>query len=147
MYKFFYNRTKTRICMNKSFIVIECKILTTHEKSKQTSLLAGQKYTTFYTLVWARTFDLVYGQNLLQLVFPQICKTCNLQVFFLLLFFLLVGSGPKRSMPIEKLGSSLLVSSILQREGKLHCSLTRQQLWSQFKKMLMSSYLHTGMRK
>ena len=28
------------------------------------------------------------------------------------LFLLLVGSGPKRSMPIEKLGSSSLVSSI-----------------------------------
>ena len=34
--------------------------------------------------------------------------TCE---FFLALFLLLVGSGPKRSTPIEKLGSSLLVSS------------------------------------
>ena len=47
--------------------------------------------------------------------------TCE---FFSALFLLLVGSGPKRSMPIEKLGSSSLVSSIFQREGKLHCSLT-----------------------
>ena len=44
--------------------------------------------------------------------------TCE---FFSALFLLLVGSGPKRSMPIEKLGSFLLVSSIFQREGKLHC--------------------------
>ena len=49
--------------------------------------------------------------------------TCE---FFSALFLLLVGSGPKRSMPIEKLGSSSLVSSIFQREGKLHCSLTGQ---------------------
>ena len=28
-----------------------------HKKGKQTSLLAGQKHATFYTLVWARTFD------------------------------------------------------------------------------------------
>ena len=43
----------------------------------------------------------------------QICETLNLQVFFnSALFLLLVGSGPKRSMPIEKLGSSSLVSSI-----------------------------------
>ena len=44
--------------------------------------------------------------------------TCE---FFSALFLLLVGSGPKRSMPIEKLGSFLLVSSMFQREGKLHC--------------------------
>ena len=67
-----------------------------------------------------------FGQNLLQLVFGQICKTRKLRVFFFLksaLFLLLVGSGPKRSIPIEKLGSSSLISSIFQREGKLHCSL------------------------
>ena len=45
----------------------------------------------------------------------QICETRNLRVFFFFhsaLFLLLVGSGPKRSIPIEKLGSSSLVSSI-----------------------------------
>ena len=57
--------------------------------------------------------------------------TCE---FFSALFLLLVGSGPKRSMPIEKLGSSSVVSSIFQREGKLHCSLTGRKLWSQIKK-------------
>ena len=41
---------------------------------------------------------------------PKKCETRNLRVF-LALFLLLVGSGPKRSTPIEKLGSSLLVSS------------------------------------
>ena len=51
--------------------------------------------------------------------------TCE---FFSALFLLLVGSGPKRSMPIEKLGSSSLVSSIFQREGKLHCSITGRKL-------------------
>ena len=35
--------------------------------------------------------------------------TCK---FFSALFLLLVGLGPKRSMPIEKLDSSSLVSSI-----------------------------------
>ena len=42
--------------------------------------------------------------------------TCE---FFRIYVFLLVGSGPKRSMPIGKLASSLLVSSIFQREGKI----------------------------
>ena len=32
MSKFFYNRATTRICAKKPFIVIECKILTTHKK-------------------------------------------------------------------------------------------------------------------
>ena len=43
----------------RSFLLCrkECKILTTHKKRKQTSLMAGQKHVTFYTLVWARTFD------------------------------------------------------------------------------------------
>ena len=54
--------------------------------------------------------------------------------FFSALFLLLVGSGPKRSMPREKLGSSSVVSSIFQREGKLHCSFTGRKLWSQVKK-------------
>ena len=39
-------------------------------------------------------------------------STCK---FFSALFLLLVGSGP-----IEKLGSSSLVSSIFQKEEKLH---------------------------
>ena len=37
-------------------------------------------------------------------------------------------SKGQRSMPIEKLGSSSLVSSIFQREGKLHCSLTGRKI-------------------
>ena len=57
---------------------------------------------------------------------------------------LLVGSGPKRSMLIEKLRSSSLVSSIFQREGRLPCSLTGRKLWSKVKKMLTSSYLRTA---
>ena len=79
--------------------------------------------------------------------FRKICETCNLRVFFSFFFLLPVGSGPKRSMPIEKLSSSSLVSSIFQREGKLHCSLTGRKLWSQVNKMLTSSYLRTGVRK
>ena len=43
----------------------------------------------------------------------QICETLNLRVFFNSALFLpLVGSGPKRSMPKENLGSSSLISSI-----------------------------------
>ena len=57
----------------------------------------------------------------------QIREMCNLQVFSAL-FLLLVGSGPKWSMPIEKLGRSSLVSSIFQREVKLHCSLTGRKI-------------------
>ena len=42
----------------------------------------------------------------------QICETRDLRVFFKFDFIFACGSGPKRSMPIEKLGSSLLVSSV-----------------------------------
>ena len=45
----------------------------------------------------------------------QICEqraTCEFFFFNSALFLHLVESGPKRSMPIEKLGSSSLVSSI-----------------------------------
>ena len=55
---------------------------------------------------------------------PTNSRNVQLASFFSALFLLLVGSGPKRSMPIEKLGSSSLVSSIFKREGKLHCGLT-----------------------
>ena len=45
--------------------------------------------------------------------YRQICETGNLRVFLnSALFLLLVGSERKRSMPIEKFGSSSLVSSI-----------------------------------
>ena len=44
---------------------------------------------------------------------PTNLRNAQLGSFFnSALFLLLVGSGPKRSMPIEKLGSSWLVSSI-----------------------------------
>ena len=48
------------------------------------------------------------GENQSQMKFPK-RATCK---FFSALFLLLVGSGPKKSMPIEKLGSSSLVSSM-----------------------------------
>ena len=51
MSKFFYSRATKRICAKKPFIVIECEILTTPKKIKQTSLLADQKHATIYTLV------------------------------------------------------------------------------------------------
>ena len=76
------------------------------QKSKQTCLLAGQKDATFL-------FEL-------KLKFAK-RATCK---FFSALFLLLVGSGPKKSMPIEKLGSSLLVSSIFKEKENctaLHC--------------------------
>ena len=43
MSKFFHKRVTTRICRKKPFIVIECEILTAQKKSKEMSLLAGQK--------------------------------------------------------------------------------------------------------
>ena len=43
----------------------------------------------------------------------QICETRNSRIFFnSALFLLLVGSGRKRTIPIQKFGSSSLVSSI-----------------------------------
>ena len=165
MSKLFYNRATTRICAKKPFIVIECNcdcfgfgkfpinncvfyspswtnLKTTVKREILPLNVVNDQLVSF--LVSSECLS--FGQNLLQLVFRQICETCNLRVFSAL-FLLLVGSGPKRSMPIEKLGSSSLVSSIFQREGKLHGSLTGRKLWSQVKKMLTSSYLRTGVRK
>ena len=56
----------------------------------------NHQLVTFFCSQW-----MSFGQNLLQLVYWQICETCNLRVFSDL-FLLLIGSGPKRSMPIEK---------------------------------------------
>ena len=58
----------------------------------------------------------------------KFAKRATCEFFPALFLLLLVGSGPKRSKPIENLGSSLLVSSKFQREGKLHCSLTGRKL-------------------
>ena len=90
-----------------------------------------------------------FGQNFLQLVFDKFAKraTCDLFFFNLALFLLLVGSGPKRSMSIEKWGSFSLVSSIFLREGKVHCSLKDDNFAARQKKMLTSPYLRTGVRK
>ena len=155
MSKFFHNRATTRICANKPFIVIECKILTTHKKSKQTSLLLVRNTPRF--ILWFERENLSQltdnceqkAQNLgrkwrksksknsriTKKYFtsqrPEVIKTNlrNVQLAsFSALFLLLVGSGPKWSMPIEKLGSSSLVSSIFQREGKLHCSFTGRKI-------------------
>ena len=155
MNKFFHNRATRRICAKKPVIVIECKILTTHKKSEQTSLLLVRNTPRF--ILWFERENLSQltdncerkaqnlrrkwrksksknsriTKNILQVKDPklsrQIRETCNLQVFSAL-FLLLVGSGSKWSMPIEKLGSSSLVSSIFQREGKLHCSLTGRKI-------------------
>ena len=59
---------------------------------------------------------------------PTNLRNVQLATFFSALFLLLGGSGPKRSMPTEKLGSSSLISSICEREGKMHCSLTGRKL-------------------
>ena len=80
------------LCKEAFFIVIECKILITQKKNKQMCLLARQNRATFL-------FKFKFVKR----------ETCK---FFLALFLLLVGSGPKKSMPVEKLGSSSLVSSI-----------------------------------
>ena len=73
------------------------------------------------------------GENQSQMNSCQFAKPATSE-FFSGLSLMLVGSGLKRSMLIEKLGSSSLVSSIFQREGKLHCSFTGRKLLSQVKK-------------
>ena len=56
---------------------------------------------------------------------PTNLRNAQLASFFefSFIFAAALESGRKRTMPIEKLGSSSLVSSIFKREGKLHCSL------------------------
>ena len=164
MSKFFYNRATTRICAKKPFIVIECNCdcfgfskfpinncvlyspgwtnLKTTIKAKILPLnVINDLLATFFCSQW-----MSFGQNLLQLVFRQICETCNLRVFFGFIF-VACWIRPERSTPIGKFASSSLVSSIFQGERKLHCNLTGRRLWSQVNKMLTSSYLRTCVRK
>ena len=83
------NRATTRICAKKLFIAIECKILTTHKKSKQTSLLAGQKHATFYTLVWTwmksakfkGKMEKIKAKNVLKVKDPKLLRlACSVQL-------------------------------------------------------------------
>ena len=152
MSKFFYNRAKTKICAKKPFIVIECNCdCSGFGKFPINCVFYSPGWTNLKTTVKNGTFTFEcrlwpIGDYFL---FPvnvclsaKICcswsydkfakrATCE---FFSALFLLLFGSGPKWSMPIEKLGRSSLVSSIFQREGNLHCSLTGRKLWSHVKK-------------
>ena len=153
MSKFFYNRATTRICAKKPFIVIEWKILTTHKKVNKRPYWLVKN--TPHSILWFEREQLIHltdncewkAQNLRRKWSSnEFAKRATCE-FFSALFLLLVGSGPKWSMPIEKLGSSSLVSSIFQREGEQHRSLTGRKLWSQAKKMLTWSYLLTGVRK
>ena len=100
MSKLFYNRATTRICAKKPFIVIECNCdcfgfskfpinncvlyspgwtnLKTTIKAKILPLnVINDLLVTFFCSQW-----MSFGQNLLQLVFRQICETCDLRVFF-----------------------------------------------------------------
>ena len=134
MSQFFYSDNKD--LREEAFY---CGRQTIYAISRQTSLLADQKHATFYTLVWEITVNeklKIYGENWgnQSQMNSSVTKKCfesqrvNLQVFSAL-FLLFVGSGP-----IEKLGSSSLVSSIFQREEKIHWSFTGRKLWSQLKK-------------
>ena len=77
-------------------MVIERKILITHKKVNKRA----------YWLV-KNTPHLYLNLNL---------RNAQLASFFSAVFLLPVGSGPKKSMPIEKLGSSSLVSSIFKEK-------------------------------
>ena len=153
MSKFFYNRATTRICAKKPFIVIECNCdcfgfgkfpinncvlyslgWTNLKTTVKTDILPlnviNDQLVTFFWSQWMSVFRPKFSAA----GSPTNLRNVQLAMFFPAPFLLLVGSGPKRSMAIEKLGSSSLVSSIFQREGKLHCSLTGRKLWSQVKK-------------
>ena len=112
----------SRVLIVRNNGTLPCKVQKTTMKTEILPLNVVNDQLVIFCSQW-----MSFGQNLLQLVFRQICETCNLRVFSAL-FLLLVGWGPKRTMPTEKLGSSSLVSSIFQREGKLHCSLTGRKL-------------------
>ena len=137
----------TRICAKKPFIVI---VFGFGQFPINDCVLYSPGWTDLRTTIKTEILPLnVVNDQLVTFLFPvnvylsaKICcswssdkfakrATCE---FFSALFLLLVGSGPKRSMPIEKLGSFSLVSSIFQIERKLHCSLTGRKLWSQVKK-------------
>ena len=66
MSKFFYNRATTRICAKKPFIVIECKILTTHKKVNKGPYWLVKNTTHF--IRWFEPIAVneklrVYGEN------------------------------------------------------------------------------------
>ena len=73
-------------------------------------LMFLHKFNEIFRVNWWRISDCRVSSFLK--TFPG-CRVSRHELFFnSALFLLLAGSGPKRSMPIEKLGSSALVSSI-----------------------------------
>ena len=144
MSKFFYNRATTRICAKKPFIVlvlVNFQLATVHfipqvEQILPLSVVNDQLMTFFVAS------ECLLAKICCSWSSDKFAKRVNCE-FFSALFLLLGGSGPKRSMPAEKLGNSSLVSSIFRREGKLHCSLTGWKL----KNSKMLTYLRTPVRK
>ena len=171
MSKFFYNRVATRICAKKPFIENSHYAPKKVNKRPYWLVKNMPRFILwFYLQLWMKSSKFtgkmekvkarwiqVSLKNVSKVKDPKLSRVLIVQnnvyasdnfakrstcEFFSALFLLLVGSGPKRSMPIEKLGSSSLVSSIFQREGKLHCSLTVRKLWSPLKKMLTSRLIY-----
>ena len=137
---FIKTRATTRICAKKPFIVIDynCHCFGFGQFPINNCVLYSPGWTNLKTTIKAEILPLNFVNDQSVTFFvpseclsAKICcssssdksakrATCE---FFSASFLLLVGKGPKRLLPIEKLGSSSLVSSIFQREGKLHCSL------------------------
>ena len=161
MSKFFYNRATTRICAKKPFIVIECSCdcFGFGKFPINNCVLYSPGWTNFRTTIKTEILPFnVDNDQWVTFFVPSECLSAkfaaagllinlrNVQfASFLDLFLLLIGSGPKRSMPIEKLGSPSPVSSLFQRERKLHCTLTGRKLWSRVKQnahVILCTHVH-----
>ena len=131
MSKFFYNRAITRMCAKKPFIMIECKILTTHKKVNKRPY--WQVKNTKYFILWFER------ELLIQLTDNREWKAQSLR-----------RNGENqsqmnswmnsqwiRTLKINadwKIGQFFAGFFRIPKRGKLQCSLTGQKFWSQGKK-------------
>ena len=151
MSKFFYNRTTTRICAKKPFIVTECSCdcFGFGKFPINNCVLYSPGWTNLRTTIKTEILPLnVDNDQLVTFLFPvnvfrpkfaaaglpTNLRNVQLTSFFRLYFCCLLDQDLR-----------------FQREGKLHCSLIGRKLLSQVKKkkkkMFTSSYLHAGVRK
>ena len=131
MSKFFYNRETTRIYAKKPFIVIECKILTTHKKVNK-----GPYWLVKNTTHFIRWFE---REHLIQLTDSREWKAQSLRGKWRNQSQMNAWMNSQwiRTWKVNafwKIGQFFAGFFLISKRRKLHCSLTGQKFWSQVKK-------------
>ena len=138
MSKFFYNRETTRIYAKKPFIVIECKILTTHKKVNK-----GPYWLVKNTTHFIRWFE---REHLIQLTDSREWKAQSLRGKWRNQSQLNAWMNSQwiRTWKVNadwKIGHFFAGFFRISKRRKLHCSLTGQKFWIQVKKKKSSRHL------